>query len=82
MLPIRWMPYESIIYRTFTMESDVWSFGVVLWEIFSFGKQPWYELTNHEVSIAIERLHFYLRLFSFSIGFLTGIHVDLHKFKH
>ncbi|GFY61092.1 hypothetical protein TNIN_449201 [Trichonephila inaurata madagascariensis] len=49
MLPIRWMPPESILYRKFTMESDIWSFGVVLWEIFSFGKQPWYELSNHEV---------------------------------
>lgn len=49
MLPIRWMPPESILYRKFTVESDIWSFGVVLWEIFTFGKQPWYELANHEV---------------------------------
>lgn len=50
MLPVRWMPPESLLYRKFTIESDVWSYGVVLWEIFSYGKQPWYELTNHEVS--------------------------------
>ena len=50
-LPIRWMPSESILYRTFTVESDVWSFGVVLWEIFSYGKQPWYELSNCEVGL-------------------------------
>ncbi|RWS06380.1 BDNF/NT-3 growth factors receptor-like protein, partial [Dinothrombium tinctorium] len=48
-LPVRWMSPESILYRKFTTESDIWSFGVVLWEIFSYGKQPFYELSNHEV---------------------------------
>lgn len=52
MLPIRWMPPESILYRKFSTESDVWSFGVVLWEIFTYGKQPWYQLSNTEVSLA------------------------------
>lgn len=51
MLPIRWMPPESIMYRKFTTESDVWSLGVVLWEIFTYGKQPWYQLSNNEVRV-------------------------------
>lgn len=43
------MSPESILYRKFTVESDIWSFGIVLWEIFTFGKQPWYEMSNLEV---------------------------------
>ena len=36
LLPVRWMPPESILYGKFTSESDVWSFGVVLWEVINF----------------------------------------------
>ncbi|XP_025110820.1 muscle, skeletal receptor tyrosine protein kinase-like isoform X1 [Pomacea canaliculata] len=48
-IPIRWMPLEAILYNKFSTQSDVWSFGVVLWEIFSFALQPYYGLTHDEV---------------------------------
>ncbi|XP_061749525.1 NT-3 growth factor receptor-like isoform X1 [Nerophis ophidion] len=57
MLPIRWMPPESIVYRKFSTESDVWSFGVILWEIFTYGKQPWFQLGNNEVIECITQGH-------------------------
>ncbi|TVK90660.1 Inactive tyrosine-protein kinase transmembrane receptor ROR1 [Bagarius yarrelli] len=49
LLPIRWMPPEAIAYGKFTTDSDIWAFGVVLWEIFSFGLQPYYGFSNQEV---------------------------------
>ncbi|XP_050295203.1 BDNF/NT-3 growth factors receptor-like [Anthonomus grandis grandis] len=49
LLPVRWMSPESVIYGRFTLESDIWSYGVVLWEIYSYGKQPYYGYSNEEV---------------------------------
>ncbi|XP_056631245.1 tyrosine-protein kinase transmembrane receptor Ror-like isoform X2 [Diorhabda sublineata] len=49
LLPVRWMPPDSILYGKFTTESDVWSYGVVLWEIYSYGLQPYYGYNNQEV---------------------------------
>lgn len=49
LLPIRWMPPEAILYAKFTVESDIWSFGIVLWEVFSFGIQPYFSMSNEEV---------------------------------
>ena len=48
-LPIRWMPPEAIIFSKYSTHSDIWSFGIVLWEIFSSGAQPYYTLSNEEV---------------------------------
>ncbi|KAL0118602.1 hypothetical protein PUN28_009344 [Cardiocondyla obscurior] len=49
LLPVRWMSPESVVYGRFTLETDIWSYGVVLWEIYSYGKQPYYGFSNEEV---------------------------------
>jgi serine/threonine protein kinase len=43
------MPPESILANKFTLESDVWSYGVCLWEIFTYALQPYYGMTHKEV---------------------------------
>ena len=48
-LPIRWMAPESIRDGKFTSPSDVWSYGIVLWEIATLAEQPYQGLSNDEV---------------------------------
>ncbi|XP_072868164.1 leukocyte tyrosine kinase receptor isoform X2 [Chlorocebus sabaeus] len=49
LLPVKWMPPEAFLEGIFTSKTDSWSFGVLLWEIFSLGYMPYPGRTNQEV---------------------------------
>ncbi|CAI5438918.1 unnamed protein product [Caenorhabditis angaria] len=54
-LPIKWLAPESVNYRQFSMASDVWMYGVCVWEIFSLGIKPWIGVSNADVIMHIEQ---------------------------
>uniref|UniRef100_A0A671YX06 receptor protein-tyrosine kinase n=1 Tax=Sparus aurata TaxID=8175 RepID=A0A671YX06_SPAAU len=53
-IPIRWTAPEAISYRKFTTASDVWSYGIVMWEVVSYGERPYWDMNNQDVIKAIE----------------------------
>uniref|UniRef100_H3CG87 receptor protein-tyrosine kinase n=1 Tax=Tetraodon nigroviridis TaxID=99883 RepID=H3CG87_TETNG len=54
-IPIRWTAPEAIAYRKFTSASDVWSYGIVMWEVMSYGERPYWDMSNQDVINAIEQ---------------------------
>ena len=53
--PIKWMSPESLNFRKFTKQSDVWSFAVLVWEILSYGTKPFENIQNNAVIHRIEK---------------------------
>uniref|UniRef100_UPI0037E88292 receptor tyrosine-protein kinase erbB-3b n=1 Tax=Semicossyphus pulcher TaxID=241346 RepID=UPI0037E88292 len=53
--PIKWMALESILFRRYTHQSDVWSYGVTVWEMMSFGAEPYASVQPQEVPSLLEK---------------------------
>ena len=53
-LPIAWCAPECITFLKFTSASDIWAFGVTMWEMFSYGFQPWAAQTGQQILEAID----------------------------
>lgn len=48
-IPLRWLPAESVFEDDFSTKSDIWAFGVLMWEVFSLGELPYTKLSDDEV---------------------------------
>uniref|UniRef100_H3DGS2 receptor protein-tyrosine kinase n=1 Tax=Tetraodon nigroviridis TaxID=99883 RepID=H3DGS2_TETNG len=48
-MPVKWIAVESLADRVFTVKSDVWAFGVTMWEIATLGMTPYPGIQNHEI---------------------------------
>lgn len=57
-LPIRWMSPEAVQFGVFSIQSDIWSFGITLYEIITFGVFPYNGLGDVEVVERVKRMEF------------------------
>ena len=56
LLPVRWLAPECLNEGKYNTVTDVWAYGVVVWEIFAYGRQPYTELTDVEAYNCIKSL--------------------------
>jgi len=53
--PIRWSAPEILNHGTYSSKSDVWAFGIFIWELYNHGKLPYGELSNQEIYYAVPK---------------------------
>ncbi|XP_032630546.1 megakaryocyte-associated tyrosine-protein kinase isoform X3 [Chelonoidis abingdonii] len=54
-LPVKWTAPEALKNNKFSTKSDVWSYGILLWELFSYGRAPYSKMTLKEVTEMVEK---------------------------
>ncbi|XP_044854540.1 megakaryocyte-associated tyrosine-protein kinase isoform X1 [Mauremys mutica] len=54
-LPVKWTAPEALKNNKFSTKSDVWSYGILLWELFSYGRAPYSRMTLKEVTEMVEK---------------------------
>uniref|UniRef100_A0A3B5REQ1 Tyrosine-protein kinase n=1 Tax=Xiphophorus maculatus TaxID=8083 RepID=A0A3B5REQ1_XIPMA len=53
--PVRWSPPEVLLYCKFSSKSDIWAYGVLMWEVYTLGKLPYERLNNTEIVDQVSR---------------------------
>ena len=56
MVPVRWMAPETLRFTSalkFSVASDIWSFGITMWEIYTFGELPYFLFDNQDIRMQI-----------------------------
>ncbi|XP_032782722.2 vascular endothelial growth factor receptor 3 isoform X2 [Daphnia magna] len=79
LMPVKWMAIESLTDRIFSSQSDVWSYGVLLWELFSLGKVPYPGMDAGHLLVQVIRKGYRMERPDYAPNFFGEILFDCWK---